>query len=363
MFAKDLNYYLILILAAGILSASFHGLGLVKGAPMQIFYSDVLGFFEKAIEPGFPYLTKNIEYPVLIGLFIELAGFLGGNRAGYYFLSVIFSLIFALGTTYFLYQLLPEENKKSLLKYWILAPSFLFFLTYNWDILAIFFTAAAFYFFKNNKNNLAAAALAFGFSSKLYPIIYLPALLWKLGTFKERLKAAGSFLFSAIIINLPLAISNFSSWSYFFRLNSERNSNPDSIWTIARFFFRDLTVPEINFLSAVLFLALAVFVLWKFRQENFIKICFLLTLIFLLTNKVFTPQYLMWLLPFFVLLPELKAKWFYALEFSNLAVLFSILPWFFAERNIFYFYLASPFVVFRHSVLLFIIFRLLRRRG
>lgn len=332
----------------------------MKSVPWYFVYSDTLGFFDRVAAPGFAYISKPIEYPILTGFFIQLAGMIGKTRAGYYLASIAGLLAAAAIATYFLYKILSDGQKNNLLRYWIFAPSLLIFLTYNWDILPVLFTAIAFYFFQKNRYPTTSAFLALGASAKLYPIFYIAPLILKAKDWAERIKIILVFGLTFAAVNLPFMIWNFSGWSYFFNLNSLRNSNPDSIWTIARFLFRNLTIPEINFLSAVLFLALAIFVLWKFRQENFIKICFLLTLIFLLTNKVFTPQYLMWLLPFWVLLPELKAKWFYALEFSNLAAFFSILPWFFLGRDPFYFYLASPFVILRHLILIFILFQLLR---
>ena len=352
----SLRQYLFLVILAGILSAGFHWVGLVKGAPLQIFYSDIAGFFQQASAPGFPYLEKNIEYPPLIGIFMHWMGQLGKTQVSYYILSVLFLIFFAALATYFLYKILPAENRDRLIIYWIFAPSMLVFLTYNWDIISILFVAAAFYFVRQNRYPLASGFLALGASAKLYPILYLAPLFLKAKDWTERIKIAGVSGLTLLAVNLPFMLENFSGWSYFWRLNAERNSNPDSIWTIARFFFRNLDISDINIFSLVLFLGAAGFLLWKFRQESFLKLCFGLTIIFLLFNKVFTPQYLMWLLPFFVLMPELKKNTFYALEFSNLAVLFSILPWFFVSQDILYFYLASPFVILRHLILIYLIF-------
>lgn len=354
----QLKNYLILIIFVGILSAGFHGFGLIKGAPLQIFYSDVAGFFNLASAPGLPYLEKNIEYPPIIGFFIHLMGQLGKSQFGYYLLTVSFLILFAVLATYFLYKIAEEKDRKRLVYFWAFTPSMLIFLTYNWDIIALLLVIIAFYFIKQNRYSAASIFLALGASAKLYPIFYLPILLLKAKDSAERIKIILVSGFTLLAVNLPFMIMNFSGWSHFLNLNSARNSNPDSIWTIARFFFRSLTIPEINFISLALFLSGFCFLLWKFRGESFLKLCFGATILFLLFNKVFTPQYLMWLLPFWVLLPELKLdkKLFYFLEFSNLAVLFSILPWFFVEKNINYFYLSTPFVIFRHVSLAYLLY-------
>ncbi len=347
------KHYLLAILAVGLLSAAFHGLGLIKGAPWQIVYSDTLGFYEKLSQPGLPYIDKLIEYPVITGFFMQVMAWLGQTRAGYFIFNSLFLILFAGLATFFLYKITPEQNKKNLWLFWILAPSMLIFSVYNWDLIAILFVIAAFYFIQKNKNGWAAFFLALGFCAKLYPIIYLPILLLK---YKGGwLKIVAVFLITVLALNLYFMVSNFEGWSYFYTLNQTRNSNPDSIWTIARFFFRGLDVPAINTLSFLLLGSSYLILMWKLRRQNIILLCFIATLLFLLFNKVFTPQYLLWLLPFFALLPPPDKKWFYALEFSNLAALFLVLSYFFVKNNINYIYLCMVFVAIRHLVLIYLL--------
>lgn len=354
--------FLIGIIAVGLLSAAFHGLGLFSNIPWHIVYSDVLGFFQRAAESGFPYLDKPMEYPVLTGLFIHLMAVLGQNRAGYYILSALFLILFAAVATYFLYRITPEENRKKLWLYWIFAPSMLIFLTFNWDILTLLFVILAFYFIKKDKDYLAAFFLALGFAGKLYPVLYLIPLLLRKPNFKTVSKLIGVFLITVFAVNAFFLFSNFDGWSYFYTLNSLRNSNPDSIWTIARFFFRGLDVPAINLISLLLFGSSYTFLIWKLRRQNTLVLCFVATLLFLIFNKVFSPQYILWLLPFFVLLPAIKKKWFYTLEFSNLAAFFLILPWHLISKEVIYFYYSAPFVVIRHIALIAILIAVLNPR-
>lgn len=341
-----------------LLSATFHALGFF-GAPINVVYSDLLGFYERAVAPGFAYVSKPMEYPVLTGLFIEGAARIGGSRTGYYVVSIFALLAIAIGATRLLYILTPPERRRRLWRYWIFAPSMFVFATYNWDLIAILFSVAAFYAVSRERRNLAAFFLALGFAAKFYPALYLLPLLLSVPSWRERVKLAGIFVATALAVNFPFMLLNFDGWSYFFTLNSVRNSNPDSIWTIARFFFRGLDVVSINMISLVLFAAGYAGMLWKFRRAPMLYLCFGATLLFLLTNKIFSPQYVLWLLPFFVLVqykdyPLSLSKGFYILEFSNLATFFTILPWFFFGNDIFYFYMASPFVVMRHVALIMI---------
>lgn len=351
---------IVAILIIGALSAAFHGLGLIKILPWHIVYSDVLGFYPKAVAPGFPYLEKPIEYPVLMGLLIHFTGFIGQSPAGYYIFNSVLLIFFTALATYFLYKITPEQNRKRLWQFWIFAPSMFIFAVYNWDMLALLFVILAFYFMAKNKDGWAAFFLALGFCSKFYPIIYLPILIVKNPNWKNALKLTSIFLFSFLILNSFFMLVNFNGWSYFYTLNNLRNSNPDSIWTIVRFIFRGLDVSTINWLSLLLFGSSYLFILWKYRPsassgQDTIKLCFLATLLFLTFNKVFSPQYLLWLLPFFVLIPQIKKSWIYTLEFSNLATFFIILPWFLISKDISYFYYATPFVALRHIALITIL--------
>lgn len=346
--------YLILICVVGILSAGFHGLGINKLLPWNIVYSDVLGFFERVATPGFPYIDKLMEYPVLMGIFIQIMEIIGKTRVNYYVLSAVFLIIFAAATTYFLFQLIDEDKRKRILIYWVFAPSMFMFLIFNWDIIAILFTVLAFYFIQKDRNYLAAFFIALGFSSKFFPIMYLAPLLLKQKSGKEWIKIIAIFLITAILINGYFMLANFEGWSYFFVLNGARNSNPDNIWTLARFFINDFSVFQINTVSFLLFSSSFLWAMWRFRKAPAIILCFIGTIFFLFFNKVFSPQYILWLLPFFVILPLKIGKYFYALEFSNLAAFFAILPWFFT-KNISYFYASIPFVLLRHLALLLIL--------
>ncbi|MFX1518586.1 MAG: glycosyltransferase 87 family protein [Promethearchaeota archaeon] len=368
---KDENVYVFLMLIAfiGVLSAYFHAVNALHKLPMHIAYSDILAFYGKATEPGLPYIDKLIEYPVITGFFIHFMGVLGENYVGYYFQTSLFLILFATAATFVLYQFPEKKDEKRLVIYWIFAPSMFFFLIYNWDIIAVFLVIIAFSAIKQDKDYLASLFLALGFSSKFYPIIYLFPLLLKKKEIAEWIKIIGVFGVTTLIINLFFMFSNFEGWYYFISFNSLRPPNLDSIWGAIDFFLHyGLSISRMNMLSLFLIATSSILLMWNFRQEeSTIKFCFTLTLIFLLFNKVFSPQYLLWLLPFFVLLPQFEKKVFYALELSNLIVFFTItfyynmhdVTYLYGLTAANYLYLCSLFVIIRHLILAFMLLKIL----
>ncbi|MDD5547662.1 MAG: glycosyltransferase 87 family protein [Candidatus Pacebacteria bacterium] len=354
---RKVSYFIYLTAAVGAASAFFHGLFFAKILHWNIIYSDIVGFYQKAIS-SFSSAQIQIEYPALTSLFIRLTGAIGGSQFGYYLINAFFLILFAVVATYLLYKIAPD--KKNLLNYWIFAPSMFIFAVYNWDLLAILFVVAALYFAYKGNYYIAAVFIALGFCSKLFPVLYLVPILLKQKNWKEWLKIIGIFLGTAVLVNLYFIFTNFDAWMYFYKLNNLRNSNPDSIWTIIRFFFRNLNVSGINTISFLLFGSSFAYLMYKYRRASIFVLCFIATVLFLLFNKVFSPQYVLWLLSFMALIPLNAKKWFYIFEFSNLAVLFIILPWFLIDRNIAYFYWAAPFVLLRHAVLVVYLLKAVR---
>ena len=184
------------------LSAALHGIGLLPNPHWNLVYSDIIPFYGKAVALGLPYINKLIEYPVLTGLFVHLMGIIGGSKSWYYFFSAIGLVGFAGAATFILYKFQRwAPIGKSFLPFWIFAPSMIVFLVYNWDIIAVFFVIAAFYFIQRGNYNVAAALLAFGFSSKFYPVIYLAPLVLAQKPFSKKISIVTIFIATALLIN------------------------------------------------------------------------------------------------------------------------------------------------------------------
>lgn len=356
------KYYLYLIFTTGIISAYYHAYQLMHNWPWILLYSDIVVFVEKLFAPGFPYVNKIIEYPVISGVFMQFMANLSNDYFGYYIFTCIFLVLAAFISTKFLYKIAENKKMENFLIYWIFAPSMFVFLIYNWDIIAVMFFIIALYFMNKNKNLWASFFLALGFCAKFYPAIYLiPLIIKNRKFFWGIIKILTVFIFTALLVNLPFMLKNFDVWKFFYIFNNLRWPNCDSIWWVIKAALPWLAVTHINIISLILFVISSVIIIYKYRKQSYIVLCCIITLLFLLTNKIFSPQYILWILPFFVLIPEIGKKLFYSLELTNLAVLSSVfLLTYFEPFNQFYAYQNYFFVILRHVILIVILIKLLK---
>ncbi len=187
----------------------------------------------------------------------------------------------------------------------------------NWDLLAIGITAGAMLAWARKKPILAGALLGLGAAAKLYPILLLGPLLilcLRAGKMAAWTRAALAAAVVWLVINVPVMLAYPQGWYEFIRLNSERPPEYDSWY----FIYATLTRSKIwdaapgadsptlvNLLSLALFLLACAAIGWlglsAQRRPRFAQLAFLVIAAFLLTNKVWSPQYSLWLLPLAVL--------------------------------------------------------------
>jgi hypothetical protein len=145
---------------------------------------------------------------------------------------------------------------------------------------------------------------------KLFPIVFVGAILVE-RVRERRWRAvatiAALFALGSAAINLPLARANREGWSYFFEMNNERGPEP-SIWTL----LPPLTIPQINAASLAL-LALAGAVLGLLALRSRVPVAPVLggTLLiwWLFVNKIYSPQYSLWVYLALALLAVPRPFW------------------------------------------------------
>jgi uncharacterized membrane protein len=274
------------------------------------------------------------EYPVLTMYVMRAAAWIGGEDYAPFFYANALILTAAAGIVAASIWLLA--GRRAL--WFALAPTLLVYGTVNWDLIAVAFATTAFVAFAARRDGWAGVLLGLGAAAKLYPaLLVVPLLAQRLQdrepdrAIKLVWAAAGTWL----LVNVPFVFASPGSWWEFFRFNGTRPADWDSAWYIACR-ASDLTcvgTRSINVLSAILFAAsFAALWIWKAsRSPRFPRWTLALPLLvcFLLTNKVYSPQYGLWLLPVLALvLPDLKP--FIAFSIADVAV-FVTRFWFFED--------------------------------
>ncbi len=176
----------------------------------------------------------------------------------------------------------------------------------NWDMLPIALTALGVMFWGRRRPGWAGVLLGLGMAAKLYPALLLGPLFllcWRAKRLPDFAVAVSTFVLSWAAVNLPALILAPAAWRSFWEFNSERGGDLGSIWYVLSLAGHE--VADLNLVSAGLFglgcLAIAVLIVLAPRRPRFGSVAFLVVAAFLMTNKVYSPQYVLWLLPLLIL--------------------------------------------------------------
>ncbi|MFN8102383.1 MAG: glycosyltransferase family 87 protein [Mycobacterium sp.] len=198
------------------------------------------------------------------------------------------------------------------------SPILIFQAFTNFDALATAFATAGLFAWARRRPVLAGVLIGLGVAAKLYPLLLLGPLLMlglrtsRLGDVARTTLAAGLAWFA---VNLPVMLMFPRGWSEFFRLNARRGDDMDSLYNVVKSFtgWRGFD-PDLGFwqpptvlntVVAVLFVsacaAIAYIALTAPVRPRVAQLAFLVVAAFLLTSKVWSPQFSLWLVPLAVL--------------------------------------------------------------
>lgn len=287
-------------------------------------YNDIIPLYggRGLDKPGFVYafswqegdLTRYMEYPVLAGLFQGMMGWIARHTyglvswatvadAGWYFAltALVLSIIWVF-TLQMVAELAGNRAWDTLLV--AASPLVIIHAFTNWDIPSIAFATGALLAVKRRKNGLAGVLIGLGTAFKMWPLFLLGAFL-VLAMRNKRWAPFGSMLgatvVSWLVVNIPIAVWYPDAWREFFRLNSTRGWEWTTVYAmLARNFPFPVPISAINAFSLLGFLALcgaiAILGLRTRRQPRVAEMVYLIVAAFLLLNKVWSPQYSLWLL-------------------------------------------------------------------
>jgi uncharacterized membrane protein len=273
-----------------------------------------------------------LEYPVLTGLFAWVPAVYVGGDGSYLELTALLLAPF----TFLTVRMLGKMVRWRALLY-ALAPPLVWYSFHNWDLLVVCATVAAFYTWWQRRYAWAGAWLAIGASLKFWPVLlFLPLLLDRLaaGDKPGAGRATGAFAGVLAAVQLPFLLANPQGWwaPYAFQKERAADVTANSIWFWG---FPHLTTDDLNHLIPVLLLigtAVACGIgWWRARTEGafpFVQVCGALLVLFVVTGKAHSPQYALWLLPFFCLV-RLRWGWWAAYMAIDVCMYIGLFRWYY----------------------------------
>ena len=278
------------------------------------FADGLVPYFDKL--PGdMPYL----EYPVLTGVFMEVAAWLTPGSGSiqdqeqwYWMVNAGMLMVCAAIIAVCVARTHGRRPWDGLLV--ALAPAFALTATINWDLLAVALTAAAMLMWSRSRPLAFGVLLGLATAAKLYPVFLLGPLFllcWRAGKWRDFGKALGGTVVAWLVVNLPVMFFAWDGWVQFYKFSHDRGVDFGSFWLImAQNSTNPLTTDTVNNLAMALVVlccvGLAVLTVTAPRRPRFAQLAFLIVAAFIVTNKVYSPQYVLWLVPLAVLA---RPKW------------------------------------------------------
>jgi uncharacterized membrane protein len=282
-------------------------------------YTDIYPlYYNEGMAAGkVPYTGHPVEYPVLIGGAMQAAAALVRNVSpairGREFFDITVLLLAACAVAGVLATARaagPGARARALMV--ALSPALILSAFVNWDLIALALTALAIAAWAARRGVWAGVLLGLGVAAKFYPLVVFGPLLvlcLRGGQLREFGKTLAAAVAAWLLVDLPVMIVAPSGWAYFYTFSKNRGADWGSIWYMFEHFnltvLGDGQLSALNEMSAAFFIAacaaITVLALAAPRRPRLPQLCFLALAAFLMTNKVWSPQYVVWLVPLAVL--------------------------------------------------------------
>jgi uncharacterized membrane protein len=282
-------------------------------------YSDIPPlYYGRGLADGeVPYIgqpaDRQVEYPVLTGAVMWLTAKLvpasdaPTDRSRWYFdinaLGLAIAAAVAVGATAALAGRRPWDAAM-----FALAPALALAGTINWDLYAVALLTLGMLAWARERPLAAGVLIGLAAATKFYPLFALGPMLvlcLRAGRMREFWTTFAAAVCAWLAVNVPVMLADFDGWSKFYRLSRDRGAGFSSIWFVLSQQGHPVPDGALNVLAGGLFavacLGVAVLALAAERRPRLPQLIFLVVAAFLLTNKVYSPQYVLWLIPLVVL--------------------------------------------------------------
>jgi hypothetical protein len=243
----------------------------------------------------------------------------------------------ALAVTAFIALRFGQSLTRTLLLYTLAIPAMGFIIWQRYDMAPALIVLLAFAAFIARRSGLAWALLAFGTLVKIYPVLLAPLFAIEEYSVEDARAPRGIIVFVAIVALglVPVFIASFEETANIFLSQTGRRFEIESVGASLMIMASWIGLPAqivyqrklntwdvdspasgaLQLVSLVLQVATIAFLYWRFlhaqRADATALIRYSLTVIAvsLLTAKVFSPQFILWLFPLAMLSGEKKSVW------------------------------------------------------
>ncbi|MGD9954543.1 MAG: glycosyltransferase family 87 protein [Candidatus Nanopelagicales bacterium] len=310
----------------------------------RLCYSDIPPLFAaRGFADGFfPYLQnfgdRPLEYPVLTGYFMQLATWLTGSSGldsgrTVAFFDVNALMLFACLMVTVIATALTVRRRPWDAAMVALAPGTILCLLINWDMLAVALTAVSMLMWSRSRPVWSGLLLGLAIAAKFYPVLLLGPLFLlclRAGKLKEYAALAASAAGAWAVVNVPIMVLNFEGWAEFYSFSSTRGTDWGSLWYIFLAAGHPIPSGMVNNLAMGVLVVLCLGITWLAvgaqRRPRYAQLAFLVVAAFCITNKVYSPQYVLWLIPLAVMA---RPRWRDVLIWQIGEVLYFLAIWYF----------------------------------
>jgi uncharacterized membrane protein len=298
-------------------------------------YTDILAlYYAEGLNQGqVPYIDHAVEYPVLTGYWMGMLGLpihdLGQDRPGlnqgetFYNLNAL--LLSGLGIAAIAVVLALRRRRPWDAAMFALAPALVVTATVNWDLLAVGLTAFFMYAWARRWPAAAGLLLGLATAAKFYPLFLVGPLIVlaiRSGRWKAAAITVGTGVVTWAAVNAPVFFGGpeaRTGWFQFWTLSDTRGIDWGTFWYIGvhtptspnpngglqPFLWLGDHIPILNRVTYGLFALGCLGVLYLGlrapRRPRMAQLCFIVVALFLLTSKVWSQQFVLWLIPLAVM--------------------------------------------------------------
>lgn len=310
---------------------------------------DIAVYFQYAMqvmEGQIPYADFSLEYPQLslIIILVPLIFTLLTHDAGtYVVVHQVFMSVFDVLTVLLVYliALKVSDQKRAFISGVLCATAFssAYFVLTKYDAFPMFLLMLSLFLFIYRKETPGYLASAAGFLAKWFPALAIPYYMVHEHMSGRDVRAICRRLVTpavlVLVVTLPFAVLDSSGFLATYTEHAGRTALAHSFCYYADFILENLFGLSL-FTQVSLFLTAAVELLligyyYSMKNTSAEYLCaflFFSTFAFIIFNKVFSPQYLLWITPFLAI--------FLARSYKEIVLFYAIQVWMYLEFPLLY---------------------------